>query len=72
MEDVGGIRVTGGSYPARIWHDFMAAALAGQPALDWSQPEGSLGFSVGPATDGNQGEDRRPRDRGRGRGRGRH
>ncbi|HZD74227.1 MAG TPA: transglycosylase domain-containing protein, partial [Actinomycetota bacterium] len=72
MEDVGGIRVTGGSYPARIWHDFMAAALAGQPALDWTQPQGSLGFSVGPATDGNQGGDRRPRDRGRGGGRGRN
>jgi membrane peptidoglycan carboxypeptidase len=33
MTDVGGIAVAGGTYPARIWHDFMAAALAGAPAL---------------------------------------
>jgi penicillin-binding protein 1A len=70
MEDVGGIQVTGGSYPARIWHDFMAAALAGQPSLDWSRPQGSLGFSVGPSSGGNQGDHRRPRKRGHGRGRG--
>jgi penicillin-binding protein 1A len=68
MWDVGGIRVTGGSYPARIWHDFMAAALAGQPSLDWSKPPGSLRFSIGPP-DERQGD--RPRSRGRGRGRGR-
>ncbi len=68
MEDVGGIQVTGGSYPARIWHDFMAAALAGQPLLDWSQPQGSLGFSVAPPSGGNQGDHQRPRGRRRGPG----
>ena len=26
MTSVGGRQVTGGSYPAQIWHDFMAAA----------------------------------------------
>ena len=67
MQDVGGIRVTGGSYPARIWHDFMAAALADQAPLDWSQPAGSLGFSVAPST-GTPGDYRRPRRHGRGRG----
>jgi penicillin-binding protein 1A len=41
MLDVGGIRVTGGSYPARIWHDFMAVAMVGEPPLDWP------GFSDG-------------------------
>ena len=32
MLDVGGTRVVGGSYPARIWGAFMGAALTGQPA----------------------------------------
>src|SRR6266540_4737074 len=68
MQDVGGIRVTGGSYPARIWHDFMAAALADQAPLDWSQPAGSLGFSVAPPSTGTPGDYRRPRRHGRGRG----
>ena len=65
MVDVGGIRVTGGSYPARIWHDFMAAALAGEPALDWSQPQGRLGFSVQPPSTRRQGDHRRSPGRGR-------
>jgi penicillin-binding protein 1A len=68
MRDVGGIQVTGGSYPARIWHDFMVAALAGQPALDWARPEGSLSFSVQPPSTGNQGGRGRPPGRGRGQG----
>jgi penicillin-binding protein 1A len=46
MTDVGGIRVTGGSYPARIWHDFMAAALAGRPSLDWRRPDGGAEYAV--------------------------
>ena len=33
MRSVGGIRVTGGSYPARTWNAFMSAALAGQPSI---------------------------------------
>jgi 1A family penicillin-binding protein len=73
MLDVGGIRVTGGSYPARIWHDFMAAALAGQPAVDWSRPDGSLGFSVLPPKEPSSQPDRqrrRPPGRGNGNGRG--
>jgi len=39
MANVGGIRVTGGSYPARIWSAFMADALAGQPALPFPAAE---------------------------------
>jgi penicillin-binding protein 1A len=31
MYNVGGITVFGGTYPARIWHDYMAAALEGPP-----------------------------------------
>jgi 1A family penicillin-binding protein len=66
MLDVGGIHVTGGSYPARIWHDFMTAALAGQPALDWTRPDGSLDFSVMPPERRSQPD--RPRQRKHGRG----
>ena len=66
MTDVGGIRVTGGSYPARIWHDFMAAALAGRPSLDWRRPDGGPEVAVVPGQgDQQQGPfDRRRRGRG--------
>ncbi len=33
MRNVGGIRVTGGSYPAQIWQAFMGPALAGEPIV---------------------------------------
>jgi penicillin-binding protein 1A len=62
MTDVGGIRVTGGSYPARIWHDFMAAALAGRPSLDWRQPDGGPEFAV--LTAGQSGDQQRRGRRG--------
>jgi penicillin-binding protein 1A len=45
MRNVGGRRVTGGSYPARIWQGFMGPAHAGVPILDWAQPA-----AVGPGT----------------------
>jgi membrane carboxypeptidase/penicillin-binding protein len=48
MLNVGGIRVTGGSYPARVWHDFMAAAMANQQVLDWQKPPGELTYTVLP------------------------
>jgi penicillin-binding protein 1A len=48
MRNVGGIRVTGGSYPARVWHDFMAAAMAGQQVLDWPKPPEELTYTVLP------------------------
>jgi penicillin-binding protein 1A len=38
MSDVGGIAVYGGTYPARTWHDFMGAALAGQPVAGFAPP----------------------------------
>jgi penicillin-binding protein 1A len=66
MLDVGGIRVTGGSYPARIWHDFMVAALAGQPSFDWTRPPGKLSFPLEPPSTGDQGHRRRPRRGGQG------
>lgn len=37
MVDVGGLgEVYGGTFPAITWRNFMAAALAGQPALDFT------------------------------------
>lgn len=39
MENVDGIRVTGGSYPARIWATFMQAAHAGAPVVDFPPPD---------------------------------
>ena len=41
--------VTGGTYPALIWHDFMTAALAGSPVHDFG-PAQPLGISRGPRT----------------------
>lgn len=39
MLDVGGIRVTGGSYPAMIWSRFMGTAMAAQPVMDFAPPD---------------------------------
>jgi hypothetical protein len=41
MYDVGGITVFGGTYPARIWHDYTEAALLGQPAIPFPAPDPS-------------------------------
>jgi penicillin-binding protein 1A len=32
------IKVTGGSYPAQIWHDYMAAAVDGTPVMAFHPP----------------------------------
>ncbi|MBA3654045.1 MAG: transglycosylase domain-containing protein [Actinobacteria bacterium] len=42
MLNVGGIRVAGGTYPARIWGAFMGAALQNQPALRFPAPDPKL------------------------------
>jgi penicillin-binding protein 1A len=39
MESVHGISVTGGSFPAMIWHDFMSAIHEGLEVPDFPQPE---------------------------------
>jgi penicillin-binding protein 1A len=45
MEDVHGIKVTGGSFPARIFSRYMRAALAGVPAEPiFTAPADALGF----------------------------
>jgi penicillin-binding protein 1A len=39
MRGVHGVgTVTGGSWPARMWHDFMAEAMKGIPPTDFTQP----------------------------------
>ena len=39
MRNVGGIRVYGGTYPARIWHAFMTEAMAGSIAIPFTEPD---------------------------------
>jgi penicillin-binding protein 1A len=38
MEDVHGIAVAGGTFPATIWHGFMQTALENSPTLDFVEP----------------------------------
>jgi penicillin-binding protein 1A len=38
MTSVHGISVAGGTFPATIWHLFMAAAFAGKSPLEWQLP----------------------------------
>ncbi len=42
MTSVHGIRVSGGTFPALIWRNFMASALADEPIRDFVLPEGEL------------------------------
>ena len=39
MTNVGGIKVTGGSYPARIWQAFMGPAMDGLDPVPFPEPE---------------------------------
>ena len=39
MSNVGGIKVFGGTYPARIWHDYSLAVLASEPVEAFSVPD---------------------------------
>lgn len=41
MTDIRGVRVTGGSWPAQIWHLYMQEALAGTAASDFAKPPNS-------------------------------
>ena len=44
MENVHGISVSGGSFPAEIWRRFMEPALAGRPARDFPEPRHPVSF----------------------------
>jgi penicillin-binding protein 1A len=41
MRGVGGINVFGGTFPARIWQNYMSAALTNQPVLEFTKPAGT-------------------------------
>src|SRR3712207_1939387 len=62
MYNVQGRRVTGGSFPAMVWHDFMVAAMANQEVLDWPRPAEQLSYTVLPPApkEGNKEGDREP------------
>ncbi|HEX5882186.1 MAG TPA: PBP1A family penicillin-binding protein, partial [Actinomycetota bacterium] len=77
MYNVEGQRVSGGSFPARVWHDFMAVAMANQEVLDWPKPPEDLTYTVLPPPpekkdedDKDEDEDRRPGQPGNGGGNG--
>ncbi len=38
MQNVGGINVFGGTFPALVWHNFMVQAMDGLPVLGWPAP----------------------------------
>ena len=42
MRNVGGVRVTGGSYPAGIWSRFMSAVHTDLPAIGFAEPDRKL------------------------------
>jgi penicillin-binding protein 1A len=71
MYDVQGRRVSGGSFPAQVWHDFMAVAMANQEVLDWPRPPEQLTYTIlppPPEKDEDKDKDRnRDRDRDRDR-----
>lgn len=46
MNSVHGIRVTGGSFPARIWSTYMKAALAGRPEAQFRRPSGLVDAKI--------------------------
>ena len=39
MRNVGGIKVFGGTYPARVWHAYSAAVLENEPVMQFPQPD---------------------------------
>jgi penicillin-binding protein 1A len=58
MEDVHGIAVAGGTFPATIWRLFMEAAVGNKPALSWPSPQSPVVFR--PFTQGKYGSSLAP------------
>ncbi len=58
MEDVHGIAVAGGTFPATIWRLFMERALAKSPELTWQYPRDPVVWR--PWTQGQYGSSLRP------------
>jgi penicillin-binding protein 1A len=48
---INGSRVTGGLYPAQIWHDFMEAAMQGEPLVSFVPPDETLWPRAGSITE---------------------
>jgi penicillin-binding protein 1A len=46
MKDVHGRAVTGGSFPATIWKQFMTAAMEGMPEEGFKRPSGLVGLNT--------------------------
>lgn len=46
MTNVHGIKVTGGTFPAQIWAEYMKRALEGVPPSDFAKPEGTEWVTV--------------------------
>jgi penicillin-binding protein 1A len=64
MYNVQGQRVSGGSFPAQVWHDFMAVAVANQEALDWPRPPEELTYTIlPPPPEENKDGDKKDRER---------
>jgi penicillin-binding protein 1A len=65
MYNVQGRRVSGGSFPALVWHDFMAVAMANQPVLDWPKPPEELSYMIlpPPPKEDKKDEDGKKKDR---------
>jgi penicillin-binding protein 1A len=58
MENVHGISVAGGTFPATIWRLFMQSALEGTPELDWQEPRDPVSWR--PFTQGQYGSSLSP------------
>jgi membrane peptidoglycan carboxypeptidase len=70
MHNVGGIAVTGGSYPARIWGEYMNTILEGSQRVEFPAPETTRsGHSLRPPNE-TSGSGSRPRPGGSGGSRG--
>ena len=65
MYDVQGVRVAGGTFPARVWHDFMAVAMANQEPLDWPKPPEELSYTILPPPPDENKDQNKHRDGGR-------
>ena len=56
--------MAGGTIPAQVWHDFMAVAMANQPALDWPKPPEELTYTIlPPPPDPKKDENKAKKDR---------
>jgi penicillin-binding protein 1A len=68
MYNVAGRRVSGGSFPAQVWHDFMAVAMANQEVLDWPKPPEELTYTILPPRPEKKDEDKKGDGDGNGNG----